>query len=79
MLKGKKLAVIGGGKMGEVIISGIISQKLLPGRDITVTDKIKKRLQELKESYGVSITDKNSRAVKSADVIILAMKPHRIL
>ena len=75
MLKGKKLAVIGGGKMGEVIISGIISQKLLPGRDITVTDKIKKRLQELKESYGVSITDKNSRAVKSADVIILAIKP----
>jgi pyrroline-5-carboxylate reductase len=75
MLKGKKIGVIGGGKMGEVIIGGIVSRKLAFAGDITVADKVKERLQELKDTYGVAITGNNSKAAKLADVVILAVKP----
>ena len=48
MLKGKKIAVIGGGKMGGVIIGGIVSHNLAPACNVTVADKVKERLEELK-------------------------------
>ena len=75
MLKGKKVVVIGGGKMGGVIVGGIVSRKLAPAGEVTVADKVKERLQELKETYGVRVTDNNKKAAKSADVVILAVKP----
>lgn len=75
MLKGKKVAVIGGGKMGGVIVGGIVSRKLAPAGEVTVADKVKECLQGLKEAYGVRVTDDNKKAAKSADVVILAVKP----
>lgn len=75
MLKGKKIAVIGGGKMGGVIIGGIVSHKLVSSGDVIVSDKIKERLQLLKGTYGVGTTGDNKSAVKSADLVVLAVKP----
>jgi pyrroline-5-carboxylate reductase len=75
MLKGKKISIIGGGKMGEVLAKGISSNKQVSAADVTVTDVLKQRLQYLKEKYGVSVTDDNLKAVKDADIIILAVKP----
>jgi len=75
MLKGKKVAVIGGGKMGGVIAGGIVSRKLAPAGNLTVADKVKECLQGLKEAYGVRVTNDNKKAAKSADVVILAVKP----
>ena len=75
MLKGKKIAVIGGGKMGGVIIGGIVSRNLAPAGNVTVADKVKERLEELKESYGIGGTEDNRKAAKAADIVILAVKP----
>ena len=38
MLKGKKIAIIGGGKMGSIIAQGLIAHKIIPAKDIIVTD-----------------------------------------
>jgi pyrroline-5-carboxylate reductase len=75
MLKGTKIAVIGGGKMGSVIVNGIVTRKLAPAGSVTVADKVKECLKRLKETYGVLVTEDNKKAVKSADVVILAVKP----
>ena len=75
MLKGKKIAVIGGGKMGSVIIGGIVSHNLAPACNVTVADKVKERLEELTESYGIRVTEDNRKAAKGADIVILAVKP----
>ncbi|MBN2255820.1 MAG: NAD(P)-binding domain-containing protein, partial [Deltaproteobacteria bacterium] len=40
MFKGKKITIIGGGNMGEVIAAGIVSAGLIPATDITITDLV---------------------------------------
>src|SRR3989304_6680217 len=75
MLKGKQIAVIGGGKMGGVIIGGIVSRKLAAAGDVTVADKVKECLKALKESHGVGVTEDNKKAAKKAEVVGLAVKP----
>lgn len=75
MLKGKKIAIIGGGKMGEVIAGGILGNLPVPHSSVTVTDVLKERLDFLKGKYQVNVTPDNRAAVKDADIVILAVKP----
>jgi len=78
MLKGKKMAVIGGGKMGEVFTSGIISGELLSPESITVSDIVRERLDYLEEKYRVGVTTDNKAAIRGVDVIILSVKPQNM-
>jgi len=75
MLKGKKISFIGGGKMGSALIKGILSRKLLAAGDVTAADVVAKQLEVLKKTYGVRVTEDNKKAVRDADIIILAVKP----
>lgn len=75
MLKGKKISVIGGGKMGEVLVKGITGSKLVAAGDVCAADVVKARLQYLKAQYGILVTDDNLKAAKAADIVILAVKP----
>jgi len=75
MLKGKKLAIIGGGKMGSIIAQGIISRKIIASRYITVTDVDAARLEHLRSELKLQVSGDNKKAIKNADVIILAVKP----
>lgn len=78
MLKGKKIGIIGGGKMGSVLIGGVISRNLIPAVHITVSDTILERLEELKTIYGVNTTSDNKEALAASDIIILAVKPQNM-
>jgi pyrroline-5-carboxylate reductase len=78
MLKGKKIGIIGSGKMGSVLISGIVSHNLTSPRNITVSDVMKDLLDDIKKTYGVSVTGDNKKVVRDADIIILAVKPQII-
>ena len=78
MLKGKKVGIIGGGKMGSVLIGGIISRNLIPASHIIVSDTVTERLEDLKKTYGVHTAGDNSKVVKSSDIIILAVKPQNM-
>lgn len=75
MLKGKKITIIGGGKMGEVIADGIVGNMPVPPAHVTVADILKERLDFLQGKYQVNVTADNRTAVKAADIIILAVKP----
>jgi len=75
MLKGKKIAIIGGGKMGGVIINGIVSRQLAPAANVTVADKVRGCLLGLKDAYGIATTENNKKAAQAAIVVILAVKP----
>ncbi len=70
-----KIAIIGGGKMGEVIAGAMIANKLASPEEVTITDVLGERRGYLKIEYGVTTTEDNLRAVKGADVVILAVKP----
>ncbi len=77
-MKGKKIAIIGGGKMGEVIAGGIVSAGLAQPGNVIVADVVPERLAHLKATYAVTTLMDNRKAVREADVIILAVKPQGI-
>jgi len=69
----QKVAVLGTGKIGEALLSGMIRAGWSPA-DLLVTARRAERAEELRGRYGVeSVT--NAEAAKIADTLILAVKP----
>jgi len=78
MIQGKKLGIIGGGNMGEVLVSGIIKRNLLGTGHINVSDVDLNRRNYLAEKYGVETTENNRDAVAGSDIVIMAVKPQNM-
>lgn len=78
MTKSKKLAILGAGKMGETLISGMLEAGLFSRDKITATAKHQERLETVKEKYKIGVTTDNCKAVKGADIIVLAVKPQAV-
>jgi pyrroline-5-carboxylate reductase len=73
-----KIAFIGGGNMGEAILTALIEKNICASSDICVSDVSKERLDFLKDKYGVVVTTHNKEAVAGKDVIVLAVKPQTL-
>jgi len=74
-----KLAFIGGGKMAEAIIKGLLSSKAAVPSQIMVYDKDKKRIKHLVSSYNIKGAASNPALVAAARIVILAVKPQDML
>jgi pyrroline-5-carboxylate reductase len=73
-----RIGLIGGGFMGEAIVSALLREGLaLPG-DITVSDVAQARRDALASQYGVNVTSDNAQAANGADLIVLAVKPQEL-
>jgi pyrroline-5-carboxylate reductase len=70
-----KIAFIGGGNMGEAILSSVLSKHLASDKDIIVSDIQDSRRSYIKEKYGVNVVSENPRAVQGREIVILAVKP----
>jgi pyrroline-5-carboxylate reductase len=77
-LENKKLAIIGCGNIGLSLLQGLLKENTIPAQNITATRRNIHELAYLKDS-GVTFTSDNVRAVKDADLIIIAVKPYNIL
>ena len=73
-----KLGIIGGGAMGEVIISAVLSRGLSTPEDIRVGELNPTRGEYLEKRHGVTVTADNRRAAERADIIVLAVKPQNM-
>ncbi len=73
-----KIAFIGGGAMGEAMLSAVLSQKLSTPQDIWASDIKPERRQHLAQSYGINVTDKNREAVSRSEITVLAIKPQNL-
>jgi pyrroline-5-carboxylate reductase len=67
------VAVVGAGKIGEVLLSGLLRAGW-PADRLLATARRPERAVELKERYGVGIVD-NESAANEADVLAVAVKP----
>ncbi|WP_257183477.1 pyrroline-5-carboxylate reductase [Corynebacterium cystitidis] len=74
----RKIAVIGGGQIGEALIAGLIASDHDP-KHITVTNRRPQRAEEFGQRYGVHTTDDNNEAAANADVVFLCVKPAGIV
>jgi pyrroline-5-carboxylate reductase len=78
MLKNKRLAVLGCGKLGETLIKGLLEAGVIDVADVIVTAGHQQRLEQMRERFGVAGTLSNKAAAESADIIILAVKPQTV-
>ncbi|MBW8485016.1 pyrroline-5-carboxylate reductase [Actinomadura parmotrematis] len=67
------IAILGAGKMGEALLSGVLRAGLRPA-ELTATARREERAALLRERYGVA-TASNAEAAAAADTLILAVKP----
>src|SRR5258705_11646251 len=67
------VAVIGAGKIGEVLLSGLLRSGWPAGR-LLATARRPERAAELAQRYGVRVVD-NATAAAEADVLTVAVKP----
>src|SRR5262245_732517 len=75
MFEGKIISFIGSGVMGEAMISGLLTKKVVAPSQIITADPLPDRLADLEERYGVRTTGSNQEAARDADVLILSIKP----
>ncbi len=70
-----KLGIVGGGVMGEALLSRLIDQELYHPDDVLVSDPQAPRRDALVEKYGVKVTSDNRAAAAASEVLLLAIKP----
>ena len=71
----RTVAFLGGGRMGEALVSGLIRSGGRAADEIMVTNRRPERSRELAERYGVATTLSNAEAAAWADVLVLMVKP----
>jgi pyrroline-5-carboxylate reductase len=70
------LFFLGAGSIGEAMIKGITSARLLPAEQITISNRNNaQRLQELQSRYDIQLSQDKLGDIAEADIVILAMKP----
>ena len=74
-LSEKKLAVLGAGKLGGILLRAYLKQGLFKAKHVTATVKHGEKAAALAKELGVSVTSDNRKAVKDADIILLGVKP----
>lgn len=74
-MKIERIAVIGAGVMGGSVAKGIADSGYLTASAICMANPNAGKLEEFK-SKGFCVTTNNKEAIKDADCIVLAVKPH---
>jgi pyrroline-5-carboxylate reductase len=78
MLKDKRIAMLGAGKLGEILIKGLLEANVINVSNIIATAGHQQRLDQMRERFGVAGTLSNKEAAESADIIILSVKPQTV-
>ena len=77
-LSDKKLAVLGAGKLGGILLRAYLKQGLFLPKRVTATVKHAEKAAALAKELGVAVTNDNRKAVKGADIILLSVKPQAV-
>ena len=69
------IAFIGGGVMGEAMVQGLLSKKLLSNKSITVGEPREERRKEIEKTHRVKVTADNVEAARACKILVLSVKP----
>lgn len=78
MLKDKKIAVLGAGKLGESLIKGLLDAGVINIANVRITAGHQYRLDQMRERFNVEGLLSNKIVAEAADIIILAVKPQTV-
>lgn len=72
-----KVAIVGGGVMGEAILGAALDRQVFSSPNVTVIEKLEPRRATLNSVYGVSVSS-DYGAMAEADLVILSVKPQEM-
>lgn len=75
MTEMQRITFIGSGAMGEAMIKGMVAQDVVQATNITASDPVAARREQMKSQFGIATSESNQSAVQDADVVILSVKP----
>ena len=70
------IGFIGSGNMGGAIINGIVKNNLVAPEKIYISEPNEKTRNKLVKETGCSVSSNNIELIKTADIIIVAVKPN---
>ncbi len=76
--KRPRIAVLGAGKMGGILLQAFLKQGLFAPAEITATVAHEERANMLGAQWGVEVTTDNRYAAGKADILLLGVKPFQI-
>jgi pyrroline-5-carboxylate reductase len=74
-LRDKKLAVLGTGKLGGILLRAYLKQGLFKPQNVTATVKHGEKAAKLAKEMGIATSTENRSAVRGADIVLLGVKP----
>ncbi|MET9491760.1 pyrroline-5-carboxylate reductase [Nocardia sp. NPDC006630] len=72
-----RIAVIGGGRIGEALIAGLLESGRA-SKDLVVVEPVPARGELLAQRFGVRVTEVVAEAAAGADLIVIAVKPQDV-
>src|SRR6516162_11406865 len=78
MFDNKRIAVLGTGKLGEALISGMIDAGIVSKKQFIATAAHKERLDLVQSKLNIETTLSNAEAVKKAHLVLLCVKPQTV-
>ena len=73
-----RIAVLGAGKMGGILLQAFLKQQLFAPGEVRGTVAHEERATALSAQWGVAVTTDNLRAAQDADILLLAVKPFQM-
>jgi pyrroline-5-carboxylate reductase len=73
-----KVAVLGAGKMGGILLQAFLKQNLFAPEQIFATVAHAERAVALSTQWGVDVSTDNLEAARKADLILLGVKPFQV-
>jgi pyrroline-5-carboxylate reductase len=70
-----QFGMIGGGVMGEALLSRMIAQQVFAASEILVSEPSTDRREYLAQTYGIQVTADNAQVMQATQAILLAIKP----
>jgi pyrroline-5-carboxylate reductase len=71
----RRISILGCGKIGEALLSGLLSSGWREPGEIVATGRRQERIDELRERHGIEVTLSNAEAASGAGLLVLAVKP----
>ena len=78
MLKGKKLGILGLGKIGEALVTGLIRKGVVAAADLAGSVKREESLKRVAERLGISASTDSAAVVAQSDIVVIATKPQAV-
>jgi len=74
-LSGKRVAVLGAGKLGGILVKALLEKKLLSPGLTSATVQHAERAAALSKKLGIPVGTDNAGAARNADIVFVCVKP----